>query len=598
METLKSLVKKYLKHFAYFYHYLRYRMFIALSISLTVGVLDGFGLAMFMPLLQMLDGQQNANPKSLGNLRFLVDGMSAIGLSLTVTSVLCVIMVFFIFKGVARFVEAYYKVVLSRYFIQRLRFSNIEKLSGYSFKQFVMADVGRIQNTLTAEVTKVLHAYKSYFMSVQAGVLVLVYVVLAFLANPQFSAIVIAGAVLSNLAFRRLYIRTKEASKSLTKGGHKFHALIIQKINFFKYLRATGQIDQFSKKIKEVIIETEQITKRMGWYNAIISSAKEPLVVLVVVLVVIVQVAYFSKSIALIILSLLFFYRGLTFLLNLQTQWNTFLQATGALENMKEFMDELSSHQEKTGKENLAAFKNKLQLANASFRFGEKCVFQNFNITINKNETVAFVGESGSGKTTLVNIMAGLMPLDAGELLIDGTSSKQINIKSYQKLIGYITQEPVIFSDSIYNNVTFWAPRTPENVSRFWTALEKASIRAFVEDLDNKEDSLLGNNGVLISGGQKQRLSIARELFKDIEILIMDEATSALDSETERVIQKNIDELKGKYTILIVAHRLATIKNADRVVLLTKGKIESIGTFEHLKTTSEMFEKMVALQEV
>jgi ABC-type multidrug transport system fused ATPase/permease subunit len=595
---VKKLIDKYLKHFSYFYSYLRYRMFVALGVSICVGALDGFGLAMFLPLLQMVDGNHGVNPESLGNLRFLVDGMAGLGIGMTISSVLLVILFFMILKGAARFVEAYYKMTLSRFFIKNLRFQNIDKLSNYSYKAFVSADVGRIQNTLSGEVTKVLNAYRSYFTTVQAGVMVSVYVFLAFLANAEFAVIVVVGAVLSNLFYRRIYNRTKENSRKVTKGAHKFQALLIQKVAFFKYLKATGLINLYALKLKKTILEIEETTKKMGWHNAILSSTKEPVIVTVVVCVILIQVVYLSKSLGLIILSLLFFYRSLTFLMNLQTQWNNFLNVSGSLDNMQDFMKELRAHQEVTGTLAVTQFKDKLELTNACFSYSHNHVLNNINLVVRKNETVAFVGESGSGKTTMVNILAGLMPLNKGNFLIDGIDSREVSMETYQKRIGYITQEPVIFSDSIFNNVTFWAEKNPANLDRFWKALHKASIDTFVETLSSREDSLLGNNGILISGGQKQRISIARELYKDIDILIMDEATSALDSETERTIQKHMDNLKGAYTILIVAHRLATIKNADRVVLLNSGTIESIGSFHELKTNSKLFEKMVGLQEV
>jgi ABC-type multidrug transport system fused ATPase/permease subunit len=597
METLKQLVKKYLKHFSYFYLHLRYRVFVALAISLVVGTLDGFGLAMFLPLLEMADGRVS-DPQALGNLRFLVDGLQLAGIELTIISVLMVILLFFILKGIARFLEAYYKVVLARYFIKNLRFENIDKLASYKYKAFVLADVGRIQNTLTGEVGRVFNAYKSYFMSVQAGVMVLVYVVMAFLANPEFAGLVAIGAVLSNLVYQRIYQRTKQASKTVTKGSHKFQALLIQKVAFFKYLKATGLMKAYGNKLKSTILEIEAVNKKMGWYNAILSSTKEPLVVLVVVGVIIIQISYFSQNFGLIILSLLFFYRSLTFLMNLQTQWNSFLTASGSLDNMTEFMAELNADQEKIGKESFQYFQNALSLKNVSFSYGKTEVLKTIDLNIYKNETIAFVGESGSGKTTIVNILAGLMPVENGTFSIDGKNSRLIDINQYQQRIGYITQEPVIFNDTIFDNVTFWSERTPENEVRFWNALRKASIDKFVLELPEKENSMLGNNGILVSGGQKQRISIARELFKTVDILIMDEATSALDSETERAIQNNIDLLKGQYTILIVAHRLATIKGADRVVLLNRGKIECVGSFESLKKTSKIFEKMVELQEV
>jgi subfamily B ATP-binding cassette protein MsbA len=216
---------------------------------------------------------------------------------------------------------------------------------------------------------------------------------------------------------------------------------------------------------------------------------------------------------------------------------------------------------------------------------------------LQKNETWAFVGESGSGKTTLVNMIAGLLSPSQGEMWINNFDRKDLKFSDLRKRIGYITQEPVIFNDSIFNNVTFWAEPTEENLARFWQALAMASIDEFVKQLPGDKDSMLGDNGLLISGGQKQRISIARELYKQVEMLILDEATSALDSETERAIQTNIDALKGQYTILMVAHRLSTVRNADVIVMMDKGLVVDMGTFEELQVRNVRFRKMVELQE-
>jgi subfamily B ATP-binding cassette protein MsbA len=280
----------------------------------------------------------------------------------------------------------------------------------------------------------------------------------------------------------------------------------------------------------------------------------------------------------------------------LQTSWNAFLNASGALENMTQFTEELSRNQDRYGSRVVDSFRAQVVLSNVTFSYSDKAVLKGINLTIQKNETIAFVGASGSGKTTLVNILAGLLPVSGGEMTIDGSPSQALNMLSWHRRIGYITQEPVIFSDSVFNNVTFWSDHNEANLTRFWAALEKSAIADFVRQLPDGEDAHLGDAGVLISGGQKQRLSIARELYKDIDILIMDEATSSLDSETELAIQDNIDSLRGQYTILIIAHRLATIKNADRIVLLNEGSIFGIGDFQSLIDQSTPFSRMVSLQ--
>ena len=240
----------------------------------------------------------------------------------------------------------------------------------------------------------------------------------------------------------------------------------------------------------------------------------------------------------------------------------------------------------------------KISLKDIWFYFGNTPILKGISLDIFQNETVAFVGESGSGKTTLVNIVTGLFPIDQGTYLINALNRDDLIIESLQDKIGYITQDPVIFNDTLYNNVTFWCEKTEGNFTRFRQAIEQAAILDFVESLPEKEDTVLGSEGSNLSGGQRQRISIARELFKQVEILILDEATSALDSETEKAIQQNIDALKGNYTILIVAHRIATIKNADRIVVMKDGKISNSGNFHSLVDKSKYFKKLVELQEI
>ncbi len=344
--------------------------------------------------------------------------------------------------------------------------------------------------------------------------------------------------------------------------------------------------------------EIEVVNKRLGVMGAIMEASREPLIMVVVVVIIFTQLSFFGQSLGPIILSLMLLYRALNSLMLLQVQWNSFLSLSGSVDNMAEFMKEINSNNEVYGTGDLGGFRSQIEVNSLSFRYQDKYVLRDVSLNIEKNQTVAFVGESGSGKTTLVNLLAGLMHPDSGSVIVDGKNLSEIDVRSYQKHLGYITQEPVIFSDTIFNNVTFWADRNPETEKQFWAALEKASIGDFVRDLPLAEESPLGSNGILVSGGQKQRLSIARELYKEVDILIMDEATSALDSETEKTIQENIDLLKGSYTFLIVAHRLSTVKSADKIVLMRNGHVEEVGTFSDLNSRSRTFRRMVELQEI
>lgn len=594
---IKQLLKKYFESLAYFYSYSRYRIFVIIAFSIFVGLLDGFGLAMVLPLLQMVSNTTTVEADSLGRLSFLLDFLNNIGLSLTLGTVLGFMVILFFLKGLMQYANGVYRMVTLQKFIKKVRLQNIKGLNNLAYKYFVSADVGRIQNTLTGEVDRVAVSFANYFYAVQFAVMVIVYMAFAFTMDPQFAILVSIGGILTNFLYKNLYKKTKGASRELTGENNIFQSLIIQNVGNYKYLKATGSLKTYGKKLKESVLKIEKSNVRIGVLDSILMAAREPLLILVVVVVIIVQTKLLGSSLGQILASLFFFYRALNFLMQMQARWNKFLGVSGSLENMQAFSKELKANKDTKSKESLEDSVKKLSLSKVSFYYGETRVLQNIDLNILRNETIAFVGESGSGKTTLVNIVAGLLPVDKGGYFINDKKSNEINIGTFQEKIGYITQDPVIFNDSLYNNVTFWDDSS-KNKDRFWKAIEQAAILNFVDSLPEKENTILGNNGVNLSGGQKQRLSIARELFKEVEVLILDEATSALDSETEKEIQKNIDDLKGNYTILIVAHRISTIKNADRIVVMINGCIENIGNFEELMESSIKFKKMVELQEV
>ncbi|MFT3909015.1 MAG: ABC transporter ATP-binding protein [Ferruginibacter sp.] len=597
MKTIKNLFKKYFQYFYYFYSHLGYRIFVSLFLNILVGLMDGLGLAMFIPLLQMVDGDHpQANSGNMGNLSFLANIFKFFGISLTLGVVLSVIFFFFAFKGLLKFIEGYLRVNYEQLFINMIRRRNIIGLSNFSYNIFVNSDTGRIQNTFSGEVERVKQAYRFYFISIQYGIFVLVYISMAVVANPKFALLVVVGGGMSNLIFRRMQKKTKSLSKKSTADNHGFQGLLIQKVTFFKYLKSTGLIHKYADKLIEQNNKIQQSQRKTGMIATTLGSMREPLIILVVLTVILVQVNVFHQSIGVIILSLLLFYRALVSLMGVQNFYNQFLNYSGSLQNMTEFNEELKAGRETTGSKSFSGFKNKMELKNLSFFYNQTKILENINTSIQKNETIAIVGESGSGKTTFINVITGLLSPTKGSVLIDGENLEELNKETYQRRIGYITQEPVIFNDTIFNNVTFWDEPTAENKARFIKALEQASIYDLVMNQPLQGDALLGSNGINVSGGQRQRLSIARELYKEVDFLFMDEATSALDSETEKEIQENIEQLKGKYTILIIAHRLSTIKDADRIILLNKGEIEQAGSFEELLSTSASFKKMVQLQ--
>lgn len=598
---MKSLVKKYFKNFAYFYRYLHYRVFVLVGLTLLFGVMDGLGLSMFLPLFQIasdkMENGHTAKPTD-GNGSFLIQLFESCHIDFTLLNMLFLMVFFFVLKGIFYYIKGLYDAQISRFFIISMRSSLLDRFSKLSFKYFISSDVGRIQNLMTSEVNMLLYAFRDYLGVLQNAIMVLVYMGFAFAMNAQFAVLIVIGGLTFNFIFQKIYKITKEASRKLVSAGNSYQGLIIQLVTNFKYLKATGRIKDYVKKIGYQIVDIEDINFRIGKLNAVTNAIREPILVAIVAGVIVLQVYGMGGKLSTIIVSLLFFYRALASVTNFQGSYNSFVGKVGTMENIAIFQDELTQHPEPSGAQLFNGLNQILHLQNVNFFYGTTQILHNINLSLNKNETIAFVGESGSGKTTIVNILSGLLDATNGEYLIDTTSISSIDKQSYQSKIGYISQDPVIFNDTIYNNVTLWDEKNDENMARFNLAIEKAQLHSFIVGIEDHENQVLGNNGINLSGGQKQRISIARELYKNVEILILDEATSALDSETEKYIQQNIDALKGQYTIIIVAHRLSTIKNADSIVLMDKGQITGKGNFESLKLDSPRFKHMVELQEL
>lgn len=586
----------FIGYFQFYYSVVGKRLLFSILLSITVTVLDGVGLSMFMPLMQSVSGEPSATKNSMGRLHYVTDAITKMGFPLTLNTVLVVLVLLFSIKGLCKYLEQNYQAGVIQFFMKRIRYKLVNGLENISYKGFVKLDAGRIQNIFIAEVQRMSQAVKFYLTYSQSLFMLSTYVILALLANYQFAILVAISAGLTNLLYRRIYTAMKTASFEISKKGNAFNSYMIQAIHYFKYLKSTNYLGRYARKLEGVIDKTEHLNRKTGYYGAVTTGLREPMILFIVVLVIYVQINWMGGNMGSIILSLILFYRALTFLIQIQTQWQGFVQNTGAMRTVADISEIMTNDVEIKGTNNFTTIKKEIKIQNIDLFYGNNQVLNDVNVTIPKNHTIALVGASGSGKTTLANIIIGLITPDSGKVFVDDVPLTEFNLDTYRSKIGYISQDSVIFNDTIYNNITFWAEETPENVKRFWDVIKMASLEEFINTQPNREKTQLGDNGILISGGQKQRISIAREMYKKVEILILDEATSALDSETEHIIQENIENLHGQYTMIVIAHRLSTIRNVDTIYLLDKGNVTISGDFDSMIQNSDKFKRMVSLQ--
>ena len=267
-----------------------------------------------------------------------------------------------------------------------------------------------------------------------------------------------------------------------------------------------------------------------------------------------------------------------------------------ALERVIEILDADIKIDEKENPISIQTLENSIEFKNVGFYYNEdRTILKNFNLTIPRGKTVALVGQSGSGKTTIANLLARFYDATEGEILIDGNNIKDLKVRDYRQMIGMVTQESVLFNDSVYNNILMG--KLDADREEVEAAAKIANAHDFILNLSDGYDTNIGDDGNKLSGGQKQRVSIARAVLKNPPIMILDEATSALDTESERFVQEALEKMMENRTSLVIAHRLSTIQKADWIVVMERGMILEQGTHKELMDKNGAYKKLVELQD-
>ncbi len=277
-------------------------------------------------------------------------------------------------------------------------------------------------------------------------------------------------------------------------------------------------------------------------------------------------------------------------------QHNQIQQAIAAARNINEILDENETMPEKAGAKHLEPLRDCIELRNVSFNYqtDDKPILSYVNLKIPFGSMVALVGESGGGKSTLTKLIPRFYDVTGGEILWDKTDLRDAKLTSLRKHLALVTQETTLFNDTIRNNITYGKPSA--NDEEVINAAKIAFAHDFVAELPNGYETIVGERGIFLSGGQRQRIAIARAVLTDALVLILDEATSALDSESERLVQKALENLMQNRTSIVIAHRLSTVRKADKIVVMERGKIVETGTHAELLEQNGVYKKLYELQ--
>ena len=280
----------------------------------------------------------------------------------------------------------------------------------------------------------------------------------------------------------------------------------------------------------------------------------------------------------------------------LTSAFNTVQRGLASADRVFEYIDKESIREINNGKEPIKKLKESIVFKNVDFAYEKDKVLKNVSFEIKKGEKIAVVGPSGGGKSTLIDLLSKFYKIEKGDIIIDGKNINNYKNDDLRKLIGVVTQESILFHDTIKNNITFGTHKFDE--LKMINSSKVANAFHFIDKLDDRFDTVIGERGLKLSGGQRQRICIARAIYKNPPILIFDEATSSLDSESENSVQIAIEEVMKNRTSIIIAHRLSTIKNVDNIIVVDNGKIVEVGSHEKLIKSGNVYSKLLEMQKI
>jgi ATP-binding cassette, subfamily B, bacterial MsbA len=624
----------YLRIFGYVKPYWKH---LAASIIFTVffSIFSGLSIYLTIPLLETLFDQDYAeggpqaiervepaageeSPAVVGSFEKLRESLSLWFASVVFTGDqfdalfrICVIIIFvFFLKNITGFLQSYMLAFVEQGVVKDLRDSIFKHLHNLSLSYFTNERTGDLISRITNDVNVVQQSIGASFLNlVREPLLVLVFLSIALMISWQLTLISVAVIPVTMLFIRIIGRQLKRDTGKSQQKMADITTVLQETISGVKVVKAFGMEKFETRKFTE---QTRQYFKRM-LKIARMRYLAHPITEFLSVIAGVIIIWYGGRQVLELgtlrpaeFMGFLFaIFQMMPPMKNLTSVMNRLQESAAAASRVFTVMDTEPSVASMPNAVELDGFYDALEFKNVTFAYPTKslvlhpdngyAVLKDISFTVKKGEVVAIVGPSGSGKTTLIDLIPRFYDPNDGAIFIDGYDLRNVDIKSLRRLIGIVTQETILFNDTLRNNIAYGLDDCSDEV--IVTAAQAANADVFIREFPNGYETVIGDRGVRLSGGQRQRISIARALLKNPPIMILDEATSALDSESEILVQEAIDKLMQNRTSFVIAHRLSTVRNADKIFVIDRGIIVQQGTHSELMDqASGLYQKLYDMQ--
>ena len=587
-------------------------MVLNIFFNVLYAFFNAFSFLVLMPMLEVLFGENRAvytKPSFSGALDFKTYVSDRMSFEVTryagedpqraLILVISLILVTFLLKNLFNYIALFFITFLRNGILRDIRISLYNTITNMSMAHFTEKRKGDLISRVSNDVTEIQYSFLSIIeLLIREPLTIAFALIMMFSISAKLTLFVLlfvpfAGILISRIG-KTLQPKSNKVQIELSEVLAKIEETI-SGLNIIKAFRAEGV---FQAKFKD----TNQRLFKLS--NSLINrmNLSSPL----------------SEFLGIGVFAVLLWYGGSLVLVEKQLNAAAFITFLGlaygvltpakgiskALYSIKkgnaaaarilEVLETPNPIADPVKPEKMSAFSKEISFNKVSFAYENELVIDKLNLTIPKGSSVALVGPSGGGKSTIANLVPRFYDVNEGSISIDGTDIRQITKNDLRSLMGIVTQDSILFNDTIANNLRIAKPDATEKELK--NAAEIANALSFIEALPKGFDTTIGDQGNKLSGGQKQRLSIARAVLKNPEILILDEATSALDTESERLVQEALIKMMKSRTSLVIAHRLSTIQNADLIVVLQNGKIAEKGTHEELIAKNGTYKKLIELQ--